>query len=142
MIYGWQFVGLYFIASLIASAIFLAIAVNRPSFGKLSINNEEEVLVSLLFVIFWPLSIPGVSIAVYASGRAERIKEKGRNIINRYNMERMSPHDRTAMIEIPESDLKFLLKWRREKYLDYPKQILELVRDELMHRNAERDLLK
>jgi hypothetical protein len=116
--------------------------INLPGDNKVTLYNGEDVMGFFLFMLLWPLTVPTSGIMHYLKIRKTHILEKGKNIIDRRNMERISVHDRSSLIEIPEQELKFLLKWHREGYLSYSKQILEMVRDELMHRSAERDLLK
>jgi len=85
-----------------------------------------------------------MSVVTYVTFRdllQTRHEEKYNNIMYSNRIEQISEHDRSAMIDIPEADLKFLLKHYRKSRKGLSKKAAELVRDELMNRNAERNLL-
>jgi hypothetical protein len=108
---------------------------------KLQLHNGEDITGAFLTTLFWPIALPAISIMTWYDRRAGRVKDRAKSIIGMRNMERMSLHDRSAMIEIPEHELKFLLKYYRKGMIELNKGLAELVRDELMNRNAEKELL-
>jgi hypothetical protein len=137
---GWMIAAIYLGACLVAPFVFALFWVNGCD-EKIEMNNGERVFEAFIFCLFWPLSITMITLERVQVSRKRKITDDAKSIISRHNMERISQHDRSGMILIPENDLKFLLKYHRKDYFDLNKQLLEMVRDELMNREAERNLL-
>lgn len=141
MIYGWQFVALYSISCMIVPSIFWAVWLINNFAEKITLHNGEDIFGVFITTLFWPIALPGISITVWYERRGIRVKDRAKSIVSMRNMERMSLHDRSAMIDIPEKELKFLLKYYRKNMIELNKGLAELVRDELMNRTAEKELL-
>lgn len=137
-----MFVAIYFILSPIVTSIFAGVmSTGRPD-DRFEIGQPEDAIAMCIFMLCWIIAVPTIGTLIYMRSRKDRIQDKCSNIVSKYNLEKMSPHDRSAMIEIPENELKYILKWHRKKVNSLNKTTLEMVRDELMHRNAERELLR
>jgi hypothetical protein len=139
----WMFVAIYFGAGYAAITIFMVGWCGREFFGKdLDINDGAQALFTGLSMFIWPISITVCTILAIRKSRNDRIIGHCNYIKSKHNMERISPHDRSGMIDVPDKELKFLLDGHRRGYISLGKPMLEMVRDELMHRDTEKQLLK
>jgi hypothetical protein len=114
----------------------------RRDFKEFRINKAGEFFGVAVWCLLWPISITVVLWAKASESYRDYIVHKGSNIMSKYDMSKINVNDRSGMLTIPEGDLKFLLRHYRKGTLKLEKYVVELIRDELMHRTAERDLLK
>lgn len=92
--------------------------------------------------VLWPIAVfivaPYVAIRENLEHRlrseADEIKYKVKLGSNKF--------DRSDIVAVPERELKILLKAYRKELIQLEKAQVEMIRDELMHRTAENQLLK
>jgi hypothetical protein len=105
-------------------------------------TEASDVFGIALFCVFWPPVIGVLVIVATVEARKNYFVDTSREILRKHNVDGIGIHDRSGLMVIPESDLKFLLKNYRKNRIKLDSKIVELIRDELMHRNAERFLFK
>ena len=102
----------------------------------------KEFLLVTRFWLLWPLSLaiwlPYITIRDYFNDilKSQAIDIKSNAKIGN------DKFDRSDIVVIPEKDLKILLKAYRKKLIELEKNQVEIIRDELMHRTAENQLLR
>jgi hypothetical protein len=136
---GWFLA--YLISVIVVPAVFAMFYCDHAD-NEVKINNVDSVLSILGFSIAWPITITMIVFDLSRTKYKTYFINKGRDLLRNYNLERISVHDRTDMISIPEEHLKFLLKNYRKKRITLDRKVVELIRDELMNRTAERSLFK
>lgn len=130
----------YLISMFIVPAFFGGIVLGPNN--KVTIQDGEDVFNVMGFCLLWPIF---VSVYTYNSTKKkykDYYEERHKEIVHKYRLDYVTGEERTLLVDVPEGDLKFLLKAHRKKKLELSKLQLMLVRDELSHRNMERCLLK
>jgi hypothetical protein len=106
---------------------------------SIEIKHGADVLpMVIVHCLLWPLSaslIAFMRIKEYRKNRRERMIADITKKLNGVS------HDRSALVDMPEGELKFIARMYREKKALITPTQFEMVRDELMSRNAERHLL-
>lgn len=130
----------YLLSVILVPAVFVTFYFDTET--PLRISDPGEVVQSLFFCFLWPIFVPVIVAVNLVKYRKDRFEKRVADIIGHYRLEGVSPHDRTVMVVIPEADLKFLLSNYRRKKIKLKPQMVEIIREELMHRNAEKHLLR
>ena len=135
----------WFIAYLISvivvsNLITVVIHGRRGDNDKVHINNGEQLFLVNLFCLFWFITLPIYGFRCAARARREAITEKAKSILRSYSF--TSTHDRSFILEVPEWQLKYIFRAYRNKLVELNAPTIEMIREELMSRNMERNLLK
>ena len=133
---------LYAISIVIVPVVFAAAWCNRSEDSHcFTIEGGEAAVGLALFCLFWPIFISVTLGRHCAVKNKEARRERKMEIMRRWRLDGII-HDRSEVINTPEADLKFLLKNYRRGRIELDRKTAEIIRDELLNRNMERNLLK
>lgn len=136
---GWLVA--YLVSILVVPTIVAAIMVNDGP-TSFDMNNSGDVFSSWAICVFWPISFVVLLIVGFMEARKNYYTKHSTETMRKYNIDAISTQDRSGILVVPEAELKFLLKACRKNHIKLTPKTIEIVRDELMHRNAEKNLLK
>ena len=131
-----------YLVSVILVPAFFGMFYCNESDNEVKIRGFDSIITLLGFCLLWPITIGFLLFDITKTKYHLYFINRCEEIVRKYAINHISPHDRTNMIVIPENDLKFLLKCYRNKRYELDRRIVGMVRDELMHRQAERSLFK
>lgn len=131
-----------YLASVIVVPFFFAIFWCDRNENKVEINGGDSAGNVLGFCLLWFIFVPTIVIQKIRSTRKEYYINTAKSILRDHHIDRMSYHDRSDLTVVPEWALKFLLKNFRKKRIELDTKTVEIVREELMNRNAEKHLLR
>jgi hypothetical protein len=129
----------YLISVVIMSFIMAAFVINDND--KVVIDSSEELIVTTGQCLLWPLWLGFYLIRGIVRARFDSIRNKAQSIVERHRLNRQDDIDRETIVCVDESDLKYLLKASRGKYYELSSRNIVIIREELMHRNAERSFM-
>lgn len=138
----------YLVSLPLAALVWCVIVLNRSTTSKdqnrdeIRIRRGDDVFMCIIAVGVWFITIPVYTIDTCIKVYKEHVTKTAKDIIHKYNFDGNSHHDRSFIVEVPEWALKYVFKAYRSKYIELKKHQAEVIREELMHRNAERALLK
>jgi hypothetical protein len=129
-----------YLISVIVVPIVYAAVVAECSREMFSISDSETAFMAFIMSVVWPLALM-MDITVKWKVRHQysikcRISEVGEAI------KHIDTHDRTALVSMSESDLKFIAKMYRKNQANLTTAQFEMVRDELVNRMTEKALFK
>jgi len=135
---GWI---IAYLASLVLIPIVvISFAINEDS--NIRIKNGTMWRRVLIAWLLWPgfllVACPYLEIKKHLE---EKLREAAMEVKYRIKLDG-NKHDRSDIVIIAEKDLKLLLKAFRKKLVELDKNQVEIIRDELMHRTAENQLLR
>ncbi len=124
--------------------VIYSIIVIDPDDSKTHIDLDEkgDGLLLALVVFFWPISFALQGWDQVSQARAKLIREQAMSVIDEWDINKKHKFERSDTIRIPESDLKILIKAYRLKLITLDTSYVEIIREELLSRNMERNLLK
>jgi len=131
---------LYLISVIMLPTIYAACIVNGKE-DKVVLDNSEIVWITWAFCVFWFLTIPMDLHTRFEKWHKKELTDKAENIVRTYIQKRDRDGNNTV-ITVSEKNLKIILKAYRKKYISLDSGTVEMVRNELLHRNMERNLLK
>jgi hypothetical protein len=134
---GWIIV--YLVCCLFIPALYVSMSVAHDN--KVEMRCGEDVWAALFFCLFWPLAILLSIYARLAKSYRESMRSSAENVIHTY-IKKANRDDRASIIAAPEHCLKLVLRAYRKKYIKLETMHAEMIREELLHRNMERNLLK
>jgi hypothetical protein len=130
----------YLVSMFVVPGAYALIFLDMRGDNEIKLRYTTDLFELMGVVLFWPISLTYLTYNYLHKKHKEAVAEKAGGIIARYIHN--DRNDRTALVNITESDLKLVLKAHRKKYLTLSNNQTELVRDELLNRNMERNLLK
>ena len=137
---GW-FIA-YLISVITVPTVFMSLWCQRSNSKGTELSQPHEFFGAMLFCLLWPVVISILVFDAIKDARKNYYVNTSTEILRKHNIDATSLHDRSNILTIPEGELKFLLKNYRKNRIRLDKKAVQLIRDELMHRTAERDLLK
>jgi hypothetical protein len=133
----------YLVSIILAATFYGLIVTNRSHESRtIKLSHAEEVIQALGFCLIWPISMTIRSIITVRADYKKECIERAENLISKYSFNSNSKHDRSFILNVPEPDLKFMLKTHRKKLFKLEATVVDMIREELLNRNMERNLLK
>lgn len=131
----------YLILAPIFSAMYVGICLENNSEYKIELVSGEDMVQAFFFVALWPITIPYTAIYFFFRMYKKDVMDRASRLLNDYSIGK-GGFDRSEMIEIPEGELKNLLRAFRKKWIKLNNHQVDIIRNELLNRNMERNLLK
>jgi hypothetical protein len=138
---GW-FIA-YLCCAFIIPTIIGELLVANEEAGELDFKNTGDVMCCAMACLLWPATLIGVSYTYgskFYKKRKRAHKEHLANLVESLRSNRSV--DRSELVSSDESKLKTILKAYRKEQVLIDTVIVEAIRDELLRRNMERNLLK
>ncbi len=113
-----------------------------------TIKHPVESIAVGLFALLWPIAIPLDIVSRIKENFKKNTTSRAKDILGEYGFSdrgersRNRDGDLSFLVNMSESDLKTVMLAYRRKWISLSSQNFEMIRNELMNRNAERDLLK
>jgi hypothetical protein len=136
---GWVIA--YLACAIVVTAFWAALWCDRSD-NQIRILCPEDAFMALFFCLVWPLSITITTFNSCMKSYKQHCKDEGERTLSRYNISYMRNGDKGAITLIPEGDLKALLRAHRKRHIELGAIQIEIIREELLQRNMERNLLK
>lgn len=136
---GWLIV--YLISIIVVPLIYGGLTLNYND-NKIVLSNGESCFGLAVVMVLWPLFIPHDAITRSMKAYRNHVKEKLEKLCSQHATFDKDGFDRERMVTAPEADIKYMLWAYRKKYFKLEAKAVEILRDELLHRNMERNLLK
>ena len=108
---------------------------------KIVLEDKADVILSIGMMTLWPIVLLSIPVALLWESVEKRLRDKAHRVINSYNIG-SDKNDRSWVVQVPEKDLKILLKAHRKEIIKLVPNQIEIIRDELMNRLTEKALLK
>lgn len=124
----------------VANIIALVITGRRGDNDKVVIYRDMDILFANIHCLFWPIVLPYIGVTNFIQARKKHVTETAKSILGNYPFGNRD--DQSFILNVPEWKLKYLLKAYRKKLVEIPTPHVEMIRQELMSRNMERNLLK
>jgi len=130
---------IYFILMIVVNFIY---GINTISQRSLHLENQEDIIGYTIGLVLWPITYILIgSKAIYQANR-QRIKDNAQRVINRHGISVRQPLTREQVVSIDESDLKYLMFAFRKSLVELDNSCVIIIREELMNRNAEKNLMQ
>lgn len=131
-----DFFALYFTSCLIAPMLFFMFYCDRSD--KIVLDSTSAAFRFFVILAFWPAAAL-ISLCVHIFDRyKERAKQKIQDLKYKYDYNGIT---REYAVGIPEKDLKMALTLYRKNTLSLKSEAIQIIREELMNRNAEKELM-
>lgn len=135
---GWIIA--YLVSLVLIPIVIISVSIKEDESFK--IPNGKIWRRALAGWLFWPIFIaivcPYIGIKEHINGK---LKEAANEVKYRTKLSD-NKFDRSDIVVIAEQDLKLLLRAYRKKLIELSNPQVEIIRDELMHRTAENQLLR
>jgi hypothetical protein len=134
----------YLISSFVAPALYVAI-ITDPSDSKTHVKIDErgDGFAYMLLCLVWPIAFLILGWDKIDRGRKALIRDAAQEIVSEHDLEDGHIYKGlNVFVSFAEKDLKTLIKAYRLGVLDLEVNRIEAIREELLRRNMERNLLK
>jgi hypothetical protein len=135
-----MFFTIYLGTVVVAPFIFGLATINETTRTEVHIRDHEDLISFLAFCLFWPIGIAAITYQASRDALKESLKHGATE-----TLEQIGRNDRSGscnIVNIAEADLKVVLKAHRKKFINLSNAQVDMIRNELLNRNMERDLLK
>ncbi len=114
----------------------------RDSKSEIILREPPDVLGAVGWCLAWPICLPIGIFNGVKKARTEKLTTEANRVMRDYYINEMNVQDRTRLLAVPEHKLKHLFKAYRSKLIALNAAQAEMIREELLNRNMERNLLK
>lgn len=133
---GWA---LTYLSGTAVWSVFVACMQVKDS--EVHLKDKGDVITAIVICFGWPLIIPAIPIVATAMHLENKLRGRAYKVINE-NKLTDNKTDRSPYVTVSEKDLKTVLKAFRKKLIELKAGQVEIIREELVNRNMERNLLK
>ena len=129
----------YLVSVIVVPTLFGAFTIDGSN--KLIVEDSVEVFSFAGLCLIWPITLSFIAVQGAMKVREEYVEDKIERLLSRNNLRTYKEFDRDALIKASERDLKYLLKKARKNKTNLEPTHIHMLREELMNRNAERNLM-
>ena len=109
--------------------------------NKIILEEGPECLAFAALLVIWPITFSVKLIMLARQAYKDAVESNASEMIGKHHIRKDRPIDREYIVGVPESDLRYLLKISRKKIWDIGNANVMVIREELMNRNAEKELM-